>query len=244
LLKEIRFALPVIAAFALGQAAHAQEFEGSVTYQMKSGDAPPMEMVHHVKGKDIRVDMNAQGESMSIITDHGGSKQIVVMHKNKQWMDYKAMQEKMGAMMPNMPRDKEQKGKAPAELNIKATGEKETIAGHQCEHYIFTSDGTKVDICAAKGLGWYFASPGGGSMMGKGGPMGQGGKGESKIPGLSNAQLEQWKKLYTDGFFPLKITVAGERPMTMVATNVSKKGLEASVFLPPAGYSEMKMGGD
>ena len=240
MLKEIRFALPVFVALALGPAAQAQDFEGSVTYQIKAGDAPPTEMVHYVKGKNIRVDMNSKGQSISIISEVGGSKQLMVMHKEKQWMDMKAMMEKMGAMMPNMNRNKEESVKAPGELNIRSTGEKETIAGHQCEHYAFTSDGSTVDLCVAKGLGWYIGSPGSGGMGG-GGPMGMAGKGEAKIPGVSNAQMEQWRKLFADGFFPLKMSVAGDRPVTMVATNVSKKELEASLFQPPAGYSEMKM---
>jgi len=165
--------------------------------------------VHYVKGNDIRIDMSMEGRSMSIITDRENKKNIFVMHKDKQWMDAKAMFDRMSSMMPNMPgRKQDKEATAPAELNIRPTGEKETIAGHACEHYQFTSEGSEIDICAAKGLGWYFASPGGGGMMDKGRMGPPGNMGDSKVPGLSNAQVEQWKKEgcnFVVGIEPFKI---------------------------------------
>jgi hypothetical protein len=236
--------LPVLAAvFAAAPAVAQDRFEGSVTYRMTGPDGQAMQMVHHVRGDDIRMDMNMQGQSISMITDLAGTKQIVLMHAMRQWMDAKAMQERMGGMMPpGMAEGGQREVKPPSDLNMRATGRKETIAGHECEHYVFTADGGEVDICAARGLGWYFGTPtGGGGMAGMGGGRGTGGG--QGVPGLSNAQLAQWRELHADGFFPLQISVSGATPLTLTVTELVRTRPAESLFRAPAEYSEMRIGG-
>ena len=52
-------------------------------------------------------------------------------------------------------------------------------------------------------------------------------------------------KLFADGFFPLKVvnTEKGKKEVVLEATRVEKKALEASLFVPPPDYTEMKMPG-
>jgi hypothetical protein len=118
-----------------------------------------------------------------------------------------------------------------ADLNITATGRKDRIAGHECEYYSFTTSGTQVEICAAKGLGWYFADSSGGR------------RGAGQIPGLSNAQREQWERRFADGIFPLKVTSGNAGEVTMEVTEITRKQLDASMFQLPAAYTEMRIGG-
>lgn len=222
-----------------------QDFEGSITYRME-GMGQGGQVVHHVKGRNTRMEFNANGQTMAMITDFDGSKMIILMPEQKQWMDMKAMQDRMAGMMGNAAANAaEQAANAdPADFDITATGQKETIAGHECEHYIYKTDDSEVDVCAAKGMGWYFGSSG--MSGGMGGMMGRGRGNErpSNMPGMSNAQLEKWRAIYADGFFPLKVVSSGPSGgMTMVVTSIEKKSLPESLFAPPSDYTEMKMPG-
>jgi hypothetical protein len=50
--------------------------------------------------------------------------------------------------------------------------------------------------------------------------------------------------MYKDGFFPLKVTASGPQGGIMLeVTSIEKKSLPASLFAPPADYTEMKMPG-
>jgi hypothetical protein len=206
------------------------------------------QIVHYVKGENTRMEFSAGGQTMAMITNVAGSKMIMLMPSQKQWMDMKAMQERMAGMMGNAMGAAGQESDAdPTEFDITATGRKETIAGQECEHYIYKADDSEVDVCAAKGMGWYFgagsaALTGGGmaGMMGRGRGNGSGGG----VPGLTNAQLEKWRSMYKDGFFPLKVTASGPQGGIMLeVTSIEKKSLPASLFAPPADYTEMKMPG-
>jgi hypothetical protein len=233
--KSIRCSLlPLMAVLVLPLAASAQQaFEGSVTYRVQAlGQA--MTMTHHVKGDDVRMDMETMGQSVSVITNMNASRQIMVMHGLRQYMDAAAMQQRMGGMggMGTGAAAGADAEVDVADLNITATGRKDRIAGHECEYYSFTSSGTQVEVCAAKGLGWYFAD-GSGGRRGAGQP----------IPGMSNAQRAQWERKFADGFFPLKISTGNAGEMTMEVTEITRKKLDASMFQLPAGYTEMRIGG-
>jgi len=123
---------------------------------------------------------------------------------------------------------------APAAMpRITATGRKETIAGHECEYYVMGEKGD-AEVCSAKGLGMF--------MMGQS-PMGGGSSSMAALAALgTNSDAV---KLFSDGFFPLKMvhTEGGKREVVMEATRVEKKTLDASLFVPPPDYKEMKMPG-
>jgi hypothetical protein len=239
--------LTALAGLVMPLGLAGQDFEGSVTYRME-GMGENGQIVHHVKGRNTRMEFTAQGQTMAMITDFDGSKMIMLMPSQKQWMDMKAMQERMAAMMGNATTQAEEEAaKAdPANFDIVATGQKETIAGHECEHYVFKTDDSEVDVCAAKGMGWYLGSGAGGGMGAMGGMMGRGRGNErsSGVPGLSNAQLGKWREMYADGFFPLKVeSKSPSGGMTMIVTSIERKSLPDSLFAPPPDYTEMKMPG-
>jgi hypothetical protein len=233
--KSIRCSLlPLMAVLALPLTASAQQpFEGSVTYRVQAlGQA--LMMTHHLKGDDVRMDMETMGQAVSVITDLNASRQIMVMHGLRQYVDAAAMQQRMGGVgaMGGGAAAGAGADVAVSDLNITATGRKDRIAGHDCEYYSFTSGVTQVEVCAAKGLGWYFADA----------SAGRRGASQS-IPGLTNAQREEWQRRFADGFFPLKVTTGDAGEVTMEVTEITRKKLDASMFQPPAGYTQMRMGG-
>jgi hypothetical protein len=136
-------------------------------------------------------------------------------------MDMRAAAEQMGSM-----------GHTPAAPpKITRTGKHETIAGKDCEHVLMESEKGTVDICAAKGMG-YFTTPG------SGGPMGRGRSGPG-IPAGYDALMKEFK----DGFFPLRVeSVEGDkRTLVLLVKTIAPSPLDASLFVPPADFQEMKM---
>jgi hypothetical protein len=124
-------------------------------------------------------------------------------------------------------------GGAAAMPKVTATGRKETIAGHECEYYVM-GDKAETEVCSAKGLGMF--------MMGQS-PMGGGPASLAALAAMSTNP--DAVKLFADGFFPLKVVnvKGGKNEVVMEATRVEKKTLEASLFVPPPDYTEMKMPG-
>jgi hypothetical protein len=119
---------------------------------------------------------------------------------------------------------------------VTPTGKRETIAGLACEHYLFENtedkDHTTVDMCGAKGLGF----------MGMAGEIG------TSMPStiaLLRSQNPALVKLAREGFFPLRMSITGKsgKPMEWLVTQVDRRRPDASLFQPPAGYSEMTIPG-
>jgi hypothetical protein len=118
------------------------------------------------------------------------------------------------------------------------TGKRETIAGYTCEHWLM-GDKQNMDICIAKGLGYF-------------GMGGQGGGAFSTLKNLafSPEQLAEasshpeWVKFLEGGAFPLKMTSTeeGKVTMNMEATKIEKKSLDDSLFVVPPDYKEFSMG--
>ncbi len=199
----------------------AQQFEGTIVTQMFDRGKPAMEMVSSHKDGKSRVEIQMGRESTFSILDLEKESMIMVMPSQKMFMVMSFQGAAAG---------KDEPVKLP---KIEATGKSETIAGHQCDHYLVTSDDGVMDICAAKGLG-FFGSGGGGS-----GPMGR--RAGPSIP-LEYRQLaEQFK----DGFQPLKVEqVKGStREAVMEVKSIEKKTIDAAMFEVPAGYTKMDMGG-
>jgi Domain of unknown function (DUF4412) len=97
----------------------------------------------------------------------------------------------------------------------------ETIAGVPCDDYTVTNTSTQTSgtACIAHGMGDFaMASMGGFARMAQ------------QVQGLSSAAA--------GGMFPLKWTGDGD---SMIATNVTRKTVDASLFVPPAGYTQMQM---
>ncbi|MHB1329257.1 MAG: DUF4412 domain-containing protein [Gemmatimonadales bacterium] len=200
----------------------AQQFEGTIVTQMFNRGKPAMEMVSSHKGGKSRIDMQSGRESGYSILDLEAESMMMVMPSQKMYM---VMAFKGGAA--------ESKDKPVKLPKIEATGKSETIAGHQCDHYLVTSDDDVMDICAAKGLGFF-------GMAGRGsGPMGR-----SAGPSIP-LEYRQLADQFKDGFQPLKVEqVKGStREPIMEVKSIEKKTLDAAMFEVPAGYKKMDMGG-
>ncbi|MCI0436780.1 MAG: DUF4412 domain-containing protein [Gemmatimonadetes bacterium] len=223
--------LPTMAA---GQAA----FEGTIKATM-SGGGMEIGVVQHARGSMMRQDMSmGNAGSMSIITDAESKKAIMLVHDQKMWMDMAAINEMM-ANMPGMGRQNNPPEGEPATLpEIRRTDRVETIAGHECRHYIIVNPSGDIDLCAITGLGFFM--PGGGPPAM--GPMGGGMRGPS-MPSLPR-NSEMWLKEFADGFFVLKLEAATPQgAMTWVVQSIERKTIPEELFRPPADYSEMKMPG-
>lgn len=220
-----RIALLLLAAAALPAPAPAQSsFEGVIVSRLHAG-GKPMETTTSYKGTRSRMEMR-EAEGAYQLFDGAKGSMTAVMPEQKMYMvmDF-------GAMAGEGAERGEKPDKRP---EIRPTGRTETIAGHQCEHYLITSDGEEMDVCAAKGLGFF-------GVLG-GNPMAQGrGRGAASVPLEHRALYEQFK----DGFQPLKIErlAKGKRELMMEVVSVEKKSLPAELFEIPAGYQKMDMGG-
>jgi hypothetical protein len=233
---RLLFLALVASSFVAPVLAQPAGFEGIVAFKMgsKGGGA---EMTQMYKGMKNRTEISGRGENTAMIMDMTTGVMTVLMPQQKMYMvmDMK----KAGQAAAGMPFGKGRKdtgvgaGVPTAMASIKATGRKETIAGHECEYYVMGEKG-EAEVCSAKGLGMF--------MMGQS-PMGGAMGGMAALAALgTNSDAV---KLFTDGFFPLKMvnTEGGKKEVVMEATRVEKKTLDASLFVPPPDYKEMKMPG-
>ena len=100
-----------------------------------------------------------------------------------------------------------------------------------------TGEKQNMDICIAKGLGYF-------------GMGGQGGSGSLKSLAFSPKMLAEaashpeWVKFLEGGAFPLKMTSTdnGKVTMNMEATKIEKKSLDDSLFVVPPDYKEFNVG--
>jgi hypothetical protein len=119
---------------------------------------------------------------------------------------------------------------------ITSTGKTETIAGITCENWLF---GDKVEMCVAKGLG-YFGGGGSGGILDKLKNFAM----RDKIKAQLDANPEL-AKFAEGGAFPLKMTeIENGQPKTiMEVTKVERKSLDDSLFTVPADYKKMEIPG-
>ena len=199
-MRFTRIATLALAAAALPVAVSAQaEFEGTIQYQMSMAGMS-MDMTQHVKGKKIRQEMNmGMGAVVTIIDFESGTMAVLMPGQPVRTMSMDDVRAMAG-----------QQANLDGEVDVTATGNKETVAGHECEHYIVKQDGQEADICAATGLGFVMASMG-------------------TTPGSG-----AWDKLqaqFKDGFLPLKMSVSTEQGQaTLQAVSVQRKSLSDDLF--------------
>ena len=222
---------PILAALTLlipaTAAAQPQaQFEGMVKGTM-SADGMNIEMVQYMKGSMARVDMTMDdGMSMSTIFDAKSGKMLMIVHDQKMWMDA-AM---MSAMIPGASEASANASKVEIP-EFRRTERVETIAGHECRHYILLLDGVEVDVCAAPGLGCFIP----------GAPAGLSRGNATSVPELPK-DAERWLKEFPDGFFILSMTTDnGDASYTAQALEPGSPPDE--LFRPPSDYKEMTMPG-
>jgi len=229
-MSRIPATLALGAAILLAPATlNAQKtFEGSVTYSMQVASMD-LSIVHYVKGDKVRQEMSGTPMGNLVVLMHMGEDEAtILMPERKSYMTMNP-----GAMVAMAQANADKGDKMSEQPEIKRTGEKETIAGHQCENVSVTTSQGTVMMCVATDLGFYM--PGSGSS-----PMGR-----TNAAGLTAEMESQIRKEFGDGFFPLKVTAStGGQSVTMVATAVEKKSLADDMFEIPEGYTKMAgMGG-
>lgn len=220
--------LLAVSTLAVGPAA-AQSFQGTIVTKMFSDGKPSGELVSSYLGDRTRVDMRGRGSEGAYMLMNGRTAVwTTVMPAQKMYMTMD-----LKSMANDEKPDGRKAGPAP---KLTRTGKSETIAGYSCDHYTYVDEeGGTIDICAAKGLGFF-------GMMGGGqGPRG------GQMPGMGAVPVEyrELVNTYKDGFQPLRIEnlKGGKRELVMEVTSIEKKTLPASDFEVPAGYKAFDMGG-
>lgn len=220
-------------------ASSSADFEGVIAMKMETEMQKGSEITYFLKGQHTRVEAkigdNPENQAV-LLWDLDGGKMTTLMPARKMYMitDLKAAEESMrGAAGIKKSPDEEEKFP-----KLTATGKQETIAGYTCEHWLM-GDKQEMDICVAKGLGYF-------------GMGGQSGGGSSVFQNLAfgpkllaEAQAHpEWVKFLEGGAFPLKMTMTdeGKPRMTMEATKIERKSLDDSLFAIPADYKELNMG--
>ncbi len=207
----------------------AQGFEGVINTQMTLENGRTVDGVYQIKGNKSRWEGTMPGtERMggtAMIFDGEAGTMISIVPAQKMYIVTNVHD-----MAKHMP---ESDTKFP---KMTKTGKKETIAGHSCEHWLMGDD-QKMDVCLAKGLGFF----------GMRGGKGRGGL-SAAFPTMERAKLEaqvaahpEVKELVDGGAFPLKMEDADHK-FSMVVTKIEKKSLSDDLFRAPAGYQEMNMG--
>lgn len=217
-----RLLAAAVLPLAFAPRADAQStFEGSITYDAGMAGMN-MQITQLVKGTMVRQEMAGPMGQIVTIVDTESSMMTTLMPAQKMYMriDMNAMMQQYGQQAAAQQQ--------PKPADFEPTGEKETIAGHACEHYAFSGDGNTIDMCIAQGLGFVpFMS--------------------MQSQGMANApDVDEWKQRFPDGFLPLGMTITAQgQTMTMRATAVEKKTVDAGLFQVPEGYTQMPgPGGD
>ncbi len=213
--------LGVLAGIAMLPAAVVAQsnFEGVVSYTMSTAMGMSMDVTTYVKGELVRQEINMNMGGMGPMVAITDTKAGVTRLLQPAMKTYTVMD--MSKMMP---------GQEDPDAQIETTDRSETIAGHSCKHVLIhtTNNGNKadMDVCTTGDLGVFLGSSVGGGRQG-GAMMGE------KL----RAEL---RKRFANGYFPLKTTlsVGGNEVMTMTATKVEKKSVNADLFKVPADYKE------
>jgi hypothetical protein len=214
-----------------GGASSAGDFEGVIKATLAS-DGKAVPVTYYIRPDGIRTEtaMPEHPEApFIIITDLSKGESISLLPGQKAYMTF-SFEEMMKAATP----DEEQQFP-----KLTATGQKETIAGYSCEHYLMgnqQNEQQKVDMCVAKGLGFF-------GMGGSSGKLG-GMMFSSKMKEKAAANPE-WSKFLEGGAFPLKMTVTegAKTTMSTEVSSVERKKLDDALFKAPADYKEMKAPG-
>jgi hypothetical protein len=217
------------------------DFEGVITMKMETEVQKGMEMTYFLKGKHTRIETNVPSAPEShavMLWDLEGGKITTLMPSRKMYMtmDLKEAAEGMKEAAKQMKKSggEEEDTKFP---KLTETGTQETIAGYTCEHWLM-GDKQDLDMCVAKGLGYFGAG-------GQGGGLGSL-KSLAFSPKLlaEAAAHPEWVKLLEGGAFPLKITALedGKVKMNMEATRIERKSLDDSLFAVPPDYKELNTG--
>jgi hypothetical protein len=218
------------------------DFEGTIAMKMETENQQGAEMTYFLKGRHARIETkmgDAPEHQAVMLWDLEGAKMTTLMPSRKMYMtmDLKETAEGMKEAASQMKKSQGEvvETKFP---KLTETGKQETIAGYTCEHWLM-GDKQDIDMCVAKGLGYF-------------GMGGQGGGGLGSLKNLAfgpkllaeAAAHPEWVKFLEGGAFPLKITALedGKVKMNMEATRIERKSLDDSLFAVPPDYKELNTG--
>ena len=242
--RTVAWRLALVAAAALsvpGRARAQGTFEGMVVGTMSVPDGKVVPFRYYQLGSRTRQEYTAEEHTMAMIYDGTTGDMMTLIPQQKKYMVMNMRE--MGAagrqMADAMGGGRGGK-KAPdfSKMKVTATGQRETIAGIPCEHYLFQNtedtDTQPIDMCGASGLGF----------------MGMAGQSSSMMPStvaLLRSQNPELARLARQGFFPLKMTFSNrehpEKKSVWVVTQIDRHRPDAALFGPPAGYTELKIPG-
>jgi len=202
------------------------DFEGVITMKWSGAEFfDGVQMVYYVKKNRMRTETSfADDPDMQdvLIEDASAATVTHVWPKDKMYMTMDLKEVAAGGP-----------GKGRTFPKLTQTGKSETIAGYACEHYVM-DDEQNVDICVAKGLGYFV---GGGIAM-------------TDMIFSEDLKTEAagnpvWVKFLDGGAFPLKLTRVEHGKATVVAqvTSIEPRKLDDSLFVVPPDYKGGSLGG-
>jgi hypothetical protein len=209
----------------------ADAFQGKVSLAISGGKGKAQTLHYSIKDQKLRMDMEAEGQTMASIMDMEKLEMLMLMPEQKMYMvmPIKKPMEKAIARAEKQP---------DSTADIEITGKTETILGYKCNQMIVRDKGTVTEVWMAEGLGAFMGMGQGG---GGGGPMG-GMFGGGRKQSAAEAKWEE--ALKGKGGFPLRVITLDKKSketFRMEATKIEPGTLPASLFLPPAGYEKFQM---
>ena len=153
-MRQHRVLLSIVAAAAAFPApGHAQkQFEGHLTLTMNGDKGKPQPAEAWIKGRKMRMELGAEGQTFAMISDYEASRMTMIMPKMKMYMTQ---------ALPKID------SLAQEASSVTRTGRKDRVAGHRCEIVQITDKaGKRSEVCGATDMG-SFAMGGGPGARGK-----------------------------------------------------------------------------
>ena len=195
----------------------AKDFEGTLRIRM-SGDGANQEANYSIKPGFMRLDLQAEGQSMATIVDLNKMESIMIMPAQQIYM---VMSLKNAAAQAANGAD---------DATIENTGITEKILGYTCTKYLIKSKGDITELWATEELGTFVNV----STL-------------SSLNQRKGKVQAAWESvLKGKNLFPLRVVglkANGKANFRMEILAVEQKSLPASLFQPPAGFQRMDMGG-
>ena len=160
--RMMGYALALVAAAVLSVPARAQgTFEGMVagTMTLPNGTVAPFR--YFQLGSRVRQEYSMEGHSAAMIFDGTTGDMIDIMPEQKKYMvinlrTASGPMRRLGETMGGGHGGSKQPDFS--KVKVTPTGQRETIAGVTCEHFLFQNteqpDNPPVDMCGATGLGF------------------------------------------------------------------------------------------
>ncbi|WP_394826588.1 DUF4412 domain-containing protein [Pendulispora albinea] len=210
--------VPLVLLGAFGCKKSGADFEGEIALQIQRPNSSGSEMVFSTSGGRVRLDSSVDGKHSHAIVRPGG-KALLVMDEAQSWLEMD-MQKAAAAMATADPNG------APG---VRKTGEKETIAGRECEIWkIQHANGKRTETCITEGLAAFDFG--------------------ALLPGASllrppASTPEAANEVRTKKMFPLRsieFDPFGKELSRMVVTRIEAKKIDDSKFEVPANYKKFE----